>query len=109
MLLKVSQFNRADGSYTLLVTFNLKGGKVKADWQAGSGWFKEDLEHNGIVTADGQFFPKDGKKFFDALPLAFSNSSVIIVHEGTMPPKFADSGFDFMTVYDENGKQIEPK
>jgi hypothetical protein len=81
MALKVTIYKQATGKYKHLVTFSMDAGKLVADWQEGTEWFKDDLERNGIVTADGLFTPKDGHKFLDNLPIAFSSSSKIMVEE----------------------------
>lgn len=81
MALKVTIYKPDTGKYKHLVTFNMSGGKLVADWQEDTEWFKDDLERNGIVTAKGLFTPKDGQKFLDNLPIAFSNSSKIMVEE----------------------------
>jgi hypothetical protein len=103
MALQVTIYDGNTDTYSVLVLFRMDGKKLKADWRPDSEWFRKDLEKHGIVTGEGKFFPKDGKRFFDNLQLAFSRSSFIQVKPLS---RFADSDFEFMTVYDKDGNPI---
>lgn len=70
------------GDLTPIATFEMtKTGKLLADWEDGMGWYREGIEDAGIVADGKVYFPKDGKRFFDALPKAFSNSSTMQVKD----------------------------
>ena len=60
-----------------LARFWMDGDELRVEWKS---WrWKEEMEAHGIAVAKGQFFPKDGKPFFDNLELAFSNSTYMDV------------------------------
>jgi hypothetical protein len=74
---------------TELAEFTLSpGGRVTVTWHS-HGWFKDLIEHHGIVKAapNRVLHPKDGVDFFDALPLAFSQSTCVQIEEVTTPPQ----------------------
>ncbi len=86
-----------------MATFAMVGKKLEANWLPGFELFRKNLEANGIMTAKGTFFPKDGKKFYDNLETAFSNSTLIHVEKIS---RFADNSPGFMTVYDKDGNPV---
>jgi len=77
--LKISSVNRDTGKSKRIVTFELKSGEVKASWASEDAEMFHADELETIITAKGSFKPQDGKKYFDALQLAYAQSSNIIV------------------------------
>lgn len=70
------------GDLSPIATFELdKANKLKTSWEDGMDWYREGIEDAGIVADGKVYFPKDGKRFFDALPKAFSNSSTMQVKD----------------------------
>lgn len=62
-----------------VAVFELKAGVLVVSWKPKMDWFKTDLEQNGIVHGGKVLRIADGKAFFDALPLAYSNSSTMYI------------------------------
>ncbi len=77
----LSQINPNTLESRRLVLFEYKDGTVMASWEPGTEGLKGELEHIGIQTARGVYRIEDGKKFFDALPVSFSNSSFLFVED----------------------------
>ena len=72
------------GESTVLAAFRFDDdGNVHAQWF--SDWFRRDIERHGIAVAAGVFHPRDGADFYDALELAYSQSTLISVAEITDP------------------------
>ena len=71
---------RGDGKRDKLATFELDpDGTVSADWD--DDVIKDQIERNGIHVGGKTLTPLSGKDFFDALDLAYSSSSRIVVVE----------------------------
>ena len=67
---------------TLLASFEMVDGELDAEWL--NPMLRHHLERDGIQVTDkdGEVTavkPEDGQAFFDALPLAFANSSLMNV------------------------------
>jgi hypothetical protein len=80
MPLQVSRLAPGGDGLIPMVTFTLKGEKVQTKWEKESDAFKNFI-NQGIVTAKGVFFPKDGKPYYDNLEKAYSRSTMIQVQE----------------------------
>lgn len=78
---KISSVNRETGKFTRIVTFALSRGKVSASWASEDAELFHGEALEAIVTAKGTFKPQDGKRYFDALPLAYAQSSNVIVED----------------------------
>ena len=82
MAVKVSRVNAETNRTTLMVTYRLKGDVVVADWDKGvPESYRGFIERDGVMTAKGLFRLKDGQKFLDALELAYSHSSRLVVEK----------------------------
>jgi hypothetical protein len=55
--------------------FTMDGDKVSASYKLKG--MKQFFEKDGVTTEKGHFTPKDGRAFYDALPLALSHSSTL--------------------------------
>ena len=65
-----------------IVTYEMKNGACVADWNKdGESFFRPQIESEGIITASGLLKQNDGKKFFDALKIAYTNSSHMFVED----------------------------
>ena len=62
-----------------LAEFRISGDHVDATYY--DQWFEDHVEHDGIASAEGVFRPADGRRFFDALAVAFCNSSRVWVED----------------------------
>lgn len=82
MAVKVSQVDRETNAVRRLVTYTLRNGNVEADWNEDvPERMRGFIERDGALTANGLFTLQDGKKFLDALPVALSQSSNLIVEK----------------------------
>ena len=63
----------SDDKRTELARFDSSG----ADWKDSD--FKKQMEDNGVWNGSKVLFPKDGEPFLEAMGIAFSQSSRILV------------------------------
>ena len=45
------------------------------------GDYRDEVKLGGVVVAAGLFRPEDGRRFFDALEITYSNSSFRVVED----------------------------
>lgn len=68
------------GSAVLVAEFSLEAGKLEATYHSPE--WQRYLKDAGIwVEPDGALYPEDGAAFFNALPIAFRQSSRVWVEE----------------------------
>ncbi len=83
---RVSMRKGSEGELETMATFMLDGDQVLADWE--SEGYRRDLEENGIrAMVDGaltRLRPADGRAFYEALDLAYWQSSMVVVTDTTV-------------------------
>ena len=68
------------GERKVLAEFAMVDGKVVIKWMdAGRRMMMDYIETDGVVLNTKRLLPSDGKKFYDALPIVFSQSSLVHV------------------------------
>lgn len=75
------RFDPVSEESTLVATFEMDGKKLQVEWEAKTDRIRTDVEDNGIVVGGEVLFPKDGQAFYDALPGAYSTSSLLYISE----------------------------
>jgi len=75
--IELVRVNLDNNKKTRLATFSLDGDEMISDWTKDGELTKKELERNGIVVKGVVLKPSDGKKFFDAIPIAYSQSSLV--------------------------------
>lgn len=74
----VEYINPRTGDPILKATFELVGDAVEAVWHDSQ--YRDEIEDGGIYTAGtGRVRPRDGARFYEALPIAYANSSLVRV------------------------------
>ncbi len=74
----VKRLDRRTMEWTVLATFTLAGDIVRAEY--ADEVYRARIERRGILTAEtGRVRPADGRAFYDALDVAYSNSSSLDV------------------------------
>lgn len=75
---KVEYIDPRTGDSVLKATFKLVGDAVEAVWYDSR--YRDEVEDGGIYTAGtGRVRPRDGARFYEALPIAYANSSLVRV------------------------------
>ena len=62
---------------TRLALFRMIGNKLSSSWTKDGASMKRIVEQDGIAFQGTVLYPSDGQKFFDALPIAYSQSSLV--------------------------------
>jgi hypothetical protein len=83
---RVSVRRGSEGELETMATFVLDGDQVLADWE--SEGYRRDVEENGIRAvvhgALTRLRPADGRAFYEALDLAYWQSSMVVVTDATL-------------------------
>ena len=77
----VTSVDRESGKQTRIATFELIKGRIQIEWASEDAELFHADALETIIVADGKFDMGDGKDYWNALPLAYAQSSNIIVKD----------------------------
>jgi hypothetical protein len=89
-MIEATSYDRDTDEYILLAVFRLVKNVIRVVWEPNAQFFQSSIMNNGIITANGKFTLNDGKEFMNNLPIAYANSSTVMIREikdGTKPSK----------------------
>jgi hypothetical protein len=68
-----------DVQFTVMAEFWMEGEELRADYREPGA--RMMMEREGIAHVSGRLYPRDGRRFFDHLPVAMSRLSFVTTRD----------------------------